>query len=287
MQAKHHETMKIDNVVLRVKNLGKMKEFYTSSIGLTVLSETDSIVNLGVANATQPILVLDANDEYTLITGPKNGLYHIAILLPARRDLGDVLYRMILDKVPLTGASFHGYSEALYLQDPEDNGVEIYADLNDSEWDINAQNQVMGVTEAMDAQAVIDARSPERVDLMPAGTLMGHLHLSSDNVEEVAAFHQNILQLDMQMSFAGNVYFTSYDNYHHHFAANIWGAGQMVVYAENQTGLGAYTLRYDNAEVFAAVKENFAKSEIIVSEKDGEVVVTDPNGVLVKIILNK
>lgn len=287
MQVKHHQTMHIDNITLRVNDLIKMKEYYTKSIGLIILSETEDEVYLGVENNPQPLLILDGRSDYELITGSKNGLYHNAFLLPTRKDLGDVLYRLLADEVPLLGASDHSYSEALYLQDPEDNGIEIYADRDDKSWMINGEGQIIGVTEPMDAEGVLAARSPQRVDKFPAGTIIGHMHLSSAMVEEMANFFVNILNLKMQMSVAGNVYFTSYDGYHHHFAANGWGKNRMAAFATDQTGLASYTLRYDDAETFAAVKANMEKAGIIVNDSDNIIEATDATGVTVKIVLNK
>lgn len=286
MQKKHHQTMHIDNVTLRVNDLTKMKEYYNKSIGLTILFETAHEVFLGVADNPQPLLILDGRSDYKLVTGAKNGLYHNAFLLPTRKDLGDVLYRLLADEVPLIGASDHSYSEALYLQDPEDNGIEIYADRDDKGWMINGEGQIMGVTELMDAEGVLADRSRQRVDKFPAGTIMGHMHLSSADVEKMADFFVNILNLKMQMSIAGNVYFTSYDGYHHHFAANGWGKHRMVDFAADQTGLASYTLRYKDAAVFAAVKANMQTAGIVVNETAETVEAKDATGVTVKIVLN-
>lgn len=286
MQTKHHQTMHIDNVILRVNDLAKMKAYYTNSIGLTLLTETTEQVFLGVEDSQQPLLILDGKAGHKLITGSKNGLYHNAFLLPSRKDLGDVLYRLLVDQVPLIGSADHSYSEAIYLQDPEDNGIEIYVDRDDEKWMVNENGQIIGVTEPMDAESVLAERSAERVDKLPAGTIIGHMHLSSANVKAMSEFFVNVLNLKMQMFIDGNVYFTSYDNYHHHFAANGWGNHRMAPYAADQTGLASYTLRFNDISTFDTVKANIEKFDLLVKDSGDVVEATDATGVTFKIALN-
>lgn len=284
MEKKFFETITISTVTYRVKDLNKMKRYYNEVIGLEILKdeEVPGIVELGLKGDSAPQLILDGSKDYKLIKGPKNGLYHTAWLLPSRAALGDVLYRMLLDQSQLHGASDHSYSEALYLQDPEDNGVEIYADRTADQWTHAPNGGVTGVTEPMDAEGVLASRSSdEKQPFFADGTIIGHLHLSSDKVEEFFGFLSDELQLVEQMGFTNNVHFNSYDSYHHHIAVNAWGAEQMLPYAENQTGLAAYTLTYHNEALFNDVVEKLKAHNRVVAEEGNKVTATDVNGVTV------
>lgn len=284
MEKQFFKDITISTVTYRVKDLNKMKRYYNEVIGLHILKdeETPGIVELGFKDQEAPQLILDGSKDYKLITGPKNGLYHTAWLLPSRAALGDVLYRMLLNQNQLHGASDHSYSEALYLQDPEDNGVEIYADRPATGWTHGPNGGITGVTEPMDAEGVLASRtSDEPQPFFADGTIIGHLHLSSAKVEEFFDFLRDELQLVEQMGFTNNVHFTSYSDYHHHVAVNAWGADQMAPYAENQTGLAAYTLTYHNEAMFNDIVGKLKANNRVVAEEGNLVTAKDVNGVTV------
>ncbi|MCZ0717992.1 VOC family protein [Aerococcus kribbianus] len=286
MEKKFHHTLKMDNVTLRVKNLQKMSLFYQEIIGLTLLWEKDNQVALGVTENNQPLLILDQTEEYHLLTGPRNGLYHIAFLLPSRADLGDVLLRWLQDEINIPGASDHGYSEALYIQDPEDNGVEIYADKNSQEWNRDDHDRVIGVTDPMDAQGVFDARHTDRQAKFPAGTIVGHLHMAHHDSQAYAQFLKEDLGMALQTAMAGG-YWMSYDRYHHHIAVNNWNANHMPNYSNKATGLAAYSLRYFDQKIYEQVVESLDASGRITERQEDAIVAKDPNGVEVKLLLEK
>ena len=83
------------------------------------------------------------------------GLYHLAILYPSRADLADALKRLVDNRIPLDGASDHGVSEALYLRDPDQNGVELYRDRSKSEWPRGPDGSLAMVTKRLDVEALL------------------------------------------------------------------------------------------------------------------------------------
>lgn len=284
MEKQFFKDVTISTVTYRVKDLNKMKRYYNEVIGLKILKdeETEGIVELGFKGQDAPQLILDGKADYKLITGPKNGLFHTAWLLPSRAALGDVLYRMLLNQTQLSGASDHSYSEALYLQDPEDNGIEIYADRTADQWAHSPKGGVTGVTEPMDAEGVLASRSSDEPQpLFAEGTIIGHLHLSSAKVEDFFGFLTDEMVLEEQMGFTNNVHFTSYSDYHHHIAVNAWGAEAMVPYAEDQTGLAAYTLTYHNQELYNNIVAKLKANGRVVAEEANHVTAKDANGVIV------
>lgn len=134
--------------VLNVKDLTRQTAFYTQIIGLEILSQTKTEVVLGAGN--KPLVhLIQTNREEAVKSS--YGLYHMAILLPSREDLADIFKHIAELDYPFVGAADHGYSEALYLEDLEGNGIELYRDKPVSEWDIREDGRIVGVTEDLSA----------------------------------------------------------------------------------------------------------------------------------------
>ena len=159
--------------------------------------------------------------------------------LPTYEDLGTILRHIIVSQYPLTGASNHGYSNAIYLQDPEDNGIEIYWDKDESEWDIQEDGSIVGITEMMDAEAALEAASPT-FDGMPNGTTMGHVHLHIDDLEAAVEFYTEVMGLGLKYRYGPAALFLASGDYHHHLGANVWKQGQLDHPTDKSQGM-AYT----------------------------------------------
>ena len=278
MAEQHHQTVSIETVTLQVKDLEKVSQFYQEIIGLSVLSEDKQHIALGIDENKEPLIILTAEGEYELVTGPRNGLFHIALLLPSRADLGDVLKRWIEAGYRDIGASDHGYSEALYIQDPEDNGIEIYVDKDPSEWDINADGSVNGITIPMDAQGVYASRHEQTPKKLPVGTFIGHLHLSSEHIEAFDRYYHEVLNLRQQATLP-NAHFYSYDGYHHHFAINNWDVEKMIPHKDQHTGMASYTLHYHDDTLFQKITDSLLADNRIISIENNVVYAKDPNDI--------
>lgn len=168
------------------------------------------------------------------------GLYHLAILLPSRKDLGNFLYHLAKKRVPITGASDHHVSEAVYLTDPEGNGIEVYQDRNPAKWKVKGVFTM--TTEAMDVEGVLGAKDEEDYSGMPSGTTMGHLHLHVLDIAKSEAFYKKTLGLETMISLGGSATFTSRDGYHHHLGMNTWLRGDPKAMADGYPGLRFYTV---------------------------------------------
>ncbi|MCP1638681.1 catechol-2,3-dioxygenase [Streptococcus gallinaceus] len=165
-------------VAINVKNMELQTLFYQQVLGLEVLEQSGEQVDLGVGDKVL-VRLIQTDDETTVANS--YGLCHLAIVLPSREDLGQIFKHFIDNKVPLVGASDHGYSEAIYLEDTEGNGIEIYRDLPVSEWDIREDGRIVGSTEPMDAEAVyLLGQVSEETYHMPVGSRMGHVHLAGN-----------------------------------------------------------------------------------------------------------
>lgn len=276
----------IGKVVLNVENMENMKNFYTSVIGLEIKNETEQSLELGAFGEEQVLLelqpVVPAGEKPTT-----TGLYHFAFLLPTRKDLGEILYHLLVSKYPLTGASDHGYSEALYLDDPEGNGIEIYTDKPKSMWDIRSDGQIAGVTEPMDAEGVI-GEAKQEFQGMPKGTYMGHVHLFVAELEETERFYQDVLGFDLKFKFGPQAKFFAAGEYHHQIGANVWAGKNIPAAQKGLRGLDYFTIIVTDDE-FTQIKNNLDEKEYPyqVDETTQTLSLEDTNGITMKLTTNE
>ena len=270
----YNSQIKLNEVALNVNHLLQETEFYTQRLGLQVLSQTNSEVLLGVG--TTPLVRLIQTDTDKNVK-ESYGLYHLAIHLPTREALGDFLRHAVHTSLPLIGASDHGYSEAIYLEDFEGNGIEVYHDKPVNVWDIREDGRIVGVTEEMAGQEIYELGHDKVPYQMPEGTRMGHDPLSTKNSKE---------SLEYLTTLPSGSWIASGD-YHHHLAVNQWGGPHLDVRVKNIPGLAYYTVETNDASVF---KEILQKATVLATtvEKRGEkeVDITDNNGITVRVTLN-
>lgn len=234
----------VGEVGLKVLDLKEMIRFYKEIIGFEVLKETENTAVLGAGG--QALLKLEAGNGII----PKNqryaGLYHFAILLPDRKELGKMLLHLHNNGVGI-GSSDHLVSEALYLSDPEGNGIEIYRDREPEEWDWNGSQVVMAV-DPVDAAGLVQAAeaSGEVFQGLPAGTVMGHIHLHVSDLVKAKDFYVNGLGFEVVSSLGGQALFLADQKYHHHIGLNVWNGIGIPALPENAAGLGYYTLVLEN-----------------------------------------
>lgn len=280
---KLHENTKIGKVVLNVENLSNMKIFYNEYIGLDIKSESAKEIAFG-AHGDDKVLVVLKEVPASDVSGPFAGLYHLALLLPTRKDLGEVLNHLIAAKYPLTGASDHGYSEAIYLNDPEGNGIEIYRDKPVSEWDIRDNGDIAGVTEPMDAEGVIaSVEGPFKG--MPAGTYMGHVHLFVSDLEKTDTFYKDVLGFDLKFDFGSQAKFFAAGLYHHQIGSNVWAGTNIPATPKGVRGMDYYTIELNSKEELASLKESLDANSYAyeLDEAANTVSLADPSGIRIVI----
>ncbi|HKE92090.1 MAG TPA: VOC family protein, partial [Gemmatimonadales bacterium] len=151
------------------------------------------------------------------------GLYHFAILLPDRAHLGRLL-RHLAELGERAGMSDHLVSEALYLSDPDGLGIEVYADRPRASWRMNG-NELAMATDPLDVDDLLNAAGTERWSGMPAGTVIGHVHLYVGDLDQAATFYHDGLGLDKMVSSYPGALFLAAGGYHHHLGTNTWAAG--------------------------------------------------------------
>lgn len=237
--------------VLNVKDLAGQTAFYTQIIGLEVLSQTEKEVILGSGN--KPLVHLIQTNRQEAVKS-SYGLYHMAILLPSREDLSDVFKHIAELDYPFVGAADHGYSEALYLEDLEGNGIELYRDKPVAEWDIREDGRIVGVTEELSAQEIYEMGRKVDPFVIAEETRMGHIHLSVKDSQLASAFYQEVLGLADKFTIPSASWIASGD-YHHHLAVNKWGGKNLAKREEDMPGLAYYVLEVEDKGDLIAIAE--------------------------------
>ena len=214
MVYEYNSQIYLAEVTLNVKDLESQTAFYHQFLGLEILNQSEKEVLLG-AGGKSLVRLIKTDD----ISNPKQsyGLYHMALLLPSREDLANVFKHLLDLKIPLVGGADHGYSEAIYLEDLEGNGIELYGDKPVTVWDIREDGRIIGVTEELSAQAIYELGKELDPFAIASGTRMGHVHLSVKNGREVSAFSQKSLGLEDKFTIPHASWIAS-GAYHHHLA---------------------------------------------------------------------
>ena len=237
--------------VLNVKDLARQTAFYSQIIGLEILSQTEKEVILGAGN--KPLVHLIQTNRKEVVKS-SYGLYHMAILLPSREDLADVFKHIAELDYPFVGAADHGYSEALYLEDLEGNGIELYRDKPVAEWDIREDGRIVGVTEELSAQEIYEMGRKVEPFVIAKDTRMGHIHLSVKDSQLSSAFYQEVLELADKFTIPSASWIASGD-YHHHLAVNEWGGKNLAKREENMSGLAYYIVEVEDKGDLIAIAE--------------------------------
>jgi catechol 2,3-dioxygenase len=207
-------------VHLTVADLERSIAYYREAIGLDVVEQASGRAALG-ADGSSVLLVLTEEPGARPSRG-HTGLYHLALLVPERPDLARWLAHAAADRVPLTGLADHFVSEAVYLDDPDGHGIEIYWDRPRLQWE--GQVAARLTTLPLDVADLLGALpdTPGEFGGLPAGTTMGHVHLRVADVDETVAFYRDVLGFALMAQLGPQAAFLSAGGYHHHIGANTW-----------------------------------------------------------------
>ncbi|HEM5206044.1 TPA: VOC family protein [Streptococcus suis] len=278
----YNSQFELGYVALNVRDLELQSLFYQQVLGLQVLTENSKQIDLGVG---KNILIRLIQTEQKGEVSQSYGLYHLAIVLPSREDLGTIFRHFIDNKVPLQGASDHGYSEAIYLADTEGNGIEIYRDLPQDTWDVRPDGRIVGITEPMDAETIYAlGKKADAAYQMPLGSRMGHIHLSVRESAASSRFYQEVLAIEDKFSVPSAAWLASGD-YHHHLAVNEWGGKNLKTRQEGMPGLAYYTVIYSQTDTFKATLERASAAGLTIQKLDKTAVFVDVDGIKTKLVL--
>jgi catechol 2,3-dioxygenase len=261
---------RVGRVALRVHDLDQLVEFYETVVGLEVLrSETEWAV-LGRGEALLE-LIDDSNAPER--SADETGLFHTAFRVPSRAALADALSR-VQEHWQLDGASDHLVSEALYLKDPEDNGIEIYHDRPRAQWPDEDDGSVGMETLPLDLDEFRAIGQDSK--LVPSETTIGHVHLEVSSLAASRAFYVDGLGMRVRDRYGDEALFVAAGEYHHHVGLNTWNGR-----SEPRAGRGLqwFELVLPDQETLDAVRMRFDRHGTAVSVTEEGITVTDPDGI--------
>lgn len=230
-------------VALTVNDLDSTSAFYQRAVGLHLLRSDAEVAELGTGDAVLLELRRDKNARRR--SAREAGLFHTAFLLPTRADLGRWTKHAATTRSPIVGASDHDVSEAIYLSDPEGNGVEIYADRPVSTWRWSDGTVAMA-TNALDIEDLIASAGDGTWQGFPTGATVGHVHLQVGAIAPAEEFYGEVLGLAVTCRYPGGTFYAA-DGYHHHVATNIWNSRGAAERQYPSTGLADVEIHLDAA----------------------------------------
>jgi catechol 2,3-dioxygenase len=271
-------------VALAVAELARSLDYYQSRIGLKILDQSAHHASLGVEG--RELLWLHEEPGIKPFPGRGySGLYHYAILLPSRQALGVELRHLAETKTALTGASDHGVSEALYLSDPDGHGIEIYRDRPRDDWPRRPDGELAMVVDPLDAQGILESGEGMAWEGMPAGTVMGHVHLHVSQLNAAQTFYVSQIGFDLIQNFGAQAAFVSAGGYHHHLGMNVWAGVGVPPAPDDRARLLWYEIVLPDAGALDATLAQVREAGVQPEAHDGGWLVRDPaqNSVILRI----
>ncbi len=270
-----HPSTQIGMIGLNVANLVRSIQFYTEVLGFSVIQQAGQVVLLGPIDS-QPLLALRERPGAQPKPREATGLYHFAVLLPSRADLGRAVQRLNEFDHPIREFEDHLVSESVYLADPDGNGIELYRDRPRDQWPTKDGRVTMGSLPIDVPQLLADGASDGRAWVgLPSGTKIGHIHLQVADIPQAEAFYCGVLGFDLIVAM-DTALFVSAGGYHHHLGMNVWYSQAGPLPPDDAAGLLAATIQFADADARAAVVDRLEQAGIPTTPNQDTIVVHDP-----------
>jgi catechol 2,3-dioxygenase len=268
-----------------VSDLARSRAFYETALGLGVRESDDGGLAFGVPGGAD-LVRLYGDPSAPALDRRATGLYHQAILFPTRLDLAHALARLAEARWPLDGVADHLVSEAMYLSDPDGNGIELYRDRPRADWRYDG-GQLQMATLPLDLRnlaAELDAADGPQ-PAAPAGTVIGHVHLQVASIPDAEAFYHGVLGFDVTTRGYPGALFVSAGGYHHHLGLNTWHSAGSGPAAQGSVGLRAYEVVVPDAAELERVLGRVRDAGLDVDRRGADsAAVRDPSGNLVALL---
>ncbi|QJD87013.1 VOC family protein [Cohnella herbarum] len=284
-QSIHADTV-LGQLKLKVRDLQRSIRFYKEIIGFRVLREEAGIAHMTVNGKSTFLILEEVQDAAPVARRSTTGLYHFAILVPTREQLGLSLRKLAESGVQV-GQGDHLVSEALYLSDPDHNGIEIYRDRPRSEWKKDAEgNYIMG-TDPVDIKGLLELAGNKPWTGLSPETILGHIHLHVSELSASKTFYCDILGFDVvaDVSKKMGAYFISAGGYHHHIGMNIWAGVGAPQPPANSTGLAFYTIVLPTEGELERILAQLGTSGIPFAQEADYWRVNDPSGIEIRLTI--
>lgn len=276
MTQKIASTTKIGEIELYVADLNRSIEFYQKGLGFRLLNRTNGQAVMGAGE--NRLLTLVERPGAKQVKGV-TGLYHFAVLLPDRGSLALLLYHLAESEIEIQGAADHGVSEALYLDDPDGNGIELYRDRKRSEWPVDDIGKLQMGTDPLDVDdLVMELRGgvPEWTGL-PDKTVIGHVHLRVRNIPEAEQFYTGVLGFQVMDRYGAAAIFVSAGGYHHHIGMNTWAGVGAPPPPPDAAGLRWFEVRLPDQKALESVQARLKEAGVALEEHNDGFLVRDPS----------
>ncbi|PTX64616.1 catechol 2,3-dioxygenase [Melghirimyces profundicolus] len=266
-----HPETEISRVHLTVADLERSLDFYRDTLGFRMLRRESRTAEL-TADGTTPLVILEEVAEARPKPPGTTGLYHYAILLPERTDLARCL-RYLADIGIRMGASDHHFSEALYLPDPDGNGIEIYADRPRELW--RRDGELPAVSDPLDVKGLLSLAGDQTWEGFPQKTRIGHVHLHVADLHQAEEFYCEGLDLEPTIRWNGTL-FVSAGGYHHYIGLNTWAGQGAPPPPPNSVGLRVFSLKVQSPEEVERIAQRLRQIGAPVETRGAAVLTTDP-----------
>jgi len=270
----------IGAIGMTVRDLDRLTAYYRDMLGLTVQEHTGQAATLGVDGA--PLLELIHKPDALPDDPREAGLYHTAFLMPTRADLARWILHAAKTRVPITGASDHDVSEAIYLDDPEGNGVEVYSDRPREKWRRDGE-LIFQKTDPLDIDAIVGEIDPATATYpgAPGGLRIGHIHLRVGNIAKAEEFYRGTLGLDLTRRRTGATFLSS-GGYHHHVAVNVWHSEGAGARNRKRAGLDWFAMEISDQPTMEGLKQRLAAAGVTIDTIPDGFATTDPWGTRIR-----
>jgi len=261
-----------------VADIDALSEFYERVVGLRGVHRDGDLARLGPEGG-EPLVELLSAPAAAAPPSFSTGLFHLAILVPDRAELARSLRRIVEQGWRLTGASDHLVSEALYLRDPEGNGIEIYRDRPREEWGHAHNGELRMATLPLDLDSLMadEGAGDGPANGMPTGTTMGHVHLRVADIPAAEAFYNGALGLEVMVRSYPGALFVAAGGYHHHIGLNTWESQGAPAAPDGSLGLDRYELVLPDAGERDAAATRVGETGEPTDTDDG-ILARDPSG---------
>lgn len=265
----------VHEICLKVTDFERSLSFYQEMLGFQVLDKTDELVRLTV-DGKSPLITLEKPDDVIPKQPRTTGLYHFAILLPNRVSLGALLQHLVKQQYPIQGASDHLVSEAVYLADPDGNGIELYIDRPSSEWTWS-NGEVKMTTDPLDAKSLLAEGASLIWKQVPPSTVLGHIHMHVSDFNNIEVFYCDGLGFEVVTRYGDQALFISSEGYHHHIGLNTWAGIGASAPPENSVGITWFEVVFPSSEARLQAMDRLKKLSFSVDEIDGDFFTNDPS----------
>lgn len=278
------ENTKIQSIDIRVRDLETSLNFYSELIGFKIIDKNNTEAILSSTGELPYILKFIEDKTAPVRIEGSTGLYHMAFLFPDRKELARVFMRLFKNNIKFQGFTDHLVSEAIYLPDPDGNGVELYVDKPRNQWKQTHGQIIMDSLPLNLSIVTNELDDPEIWNGIHPDTKLGHVHFNVSDLNKAEEFYNEILGFKITNSLFPKALFYGTGGYHHHIGTNTWMLDRRANADESSLGMISYTISLPDKNIINVIADRADKAGLPVTSGNEELIVKDYDNIKVKII---